>query len=143
MAMDYDTTYGTFKAAQKDLSAFSGWYLVARYGFKTWSEHFGSRRHGRTYCHTSHSIEESAKDIRFELFRVSKTGRLKRLRRVTENLPEGVPFVRMLPKLPVAISYDIETGRYRIRDEVLDALIERVPDTEWREGLGRVTDHHF
>lgn len=49
----------------------------------------------------------------------------------------------MLPKLPVAISYDIETGRYRIRDEVLDALIERVPDTEWQEGLGRVTDHHF
>lgn len=36
-----------------------------------------------------------------------------------------------------------EDDKYYIPDEVLDALIEFVPETEWKDGPGPITDYHF
>lgn len=139
--------YETYEAAQKDFSAFAGYYVVLKYGYKTWSEHFGSRRRGQYYCHTGYSTDEDANFKQYELFQVGKRGGLKRLHLVAKTLPENTPCVCTIE--PDKVSYcdlarkdDNSRYFYFIKDEVLDALIESIPETEWRKGPGPVTNYH-
>ena len=140
------SSYETYGAAQKDFSAFAGYYVVLKYGYKTQSEHFGSRRHGQYYCHTGYSTDEDANFKQYELFQVGKRGGLKRLHLVAKSLPEGTPFVHtMEPDKATCCYHEHKDGRYQyyIREEVLDALIESAPETKWRKGPGPVTNYHW
>lgn len=135
--------YETYEAAQRDFSAFAGYYVVLKYGYETKTECFGSRRHRRWYCHTGYSTSEHAKHVQYELFQVGKRGGLKRLHLVAKTLPEGVPFVSMKPDKVAYCRYEYQSDKYYIVEEVLDALIESIPETEWKDGPGPVTDYHF
>lgn len=138
--------YKTYEAAQRDFSAFAGYYVVLKYGYETWSEHFGSRRHGQYYCHTGYSTRGTANFKQYELFQVGKRGGLKRLHLVTKTLPEGTPFVcTMEPNNASCCYYEYKDDKeqYFIREEVLDALIESIPEAEWEKGPGPVTNYHW
>ena len=138
-------SYETYEAAQKDFSAFAGYYVVLKYGYETWSEHFGSRRHGRNYCHTSYSTDENANFKQYELFQVGKRGGLKRLHLVAEILPESIPFVcTMKPDEASCCYQEYEDGGYQyyIREELLDALVEFAPEAEWEKGPGPTSKYH-
>lgn len=135
--------YKTYEAAQKDFSAFAGSYVVLKYGYETHSEHYGSRRRGRWYCHTGYSTSEHAKHVQYELFQVGKRGGLKRLHLVARTLPEGIPFVSsMKPDKATCCQYNYENNKYYIPDEVLNSVIDSIPETEWMNGPGPVTNYH-
>lgn len=134
--------YETYEKAQRDFAAFAGYYVILKYGYASWSEYYGSKKHGRWYRRTGYSIVEGAKHIQYELFQVGKRGGLKRLHLVAKNLPEGTPFISsMQPDEATCCRY--EDGEYRIIEEVLDALIESIPETEWKDGPGPVTDYCY
>ena len=136
--------YDTYEQAQKDFAVFAGHYVILRYGYETHSEHYGSRRRGQWYCHTGFSTSEHAKHIQYELFQVGKRGGLKRLHLVTKSLPEGTPFVKtMRPDAATCCLYDYKVDKYLINEEVLDAVIESIPETEWKDGPGPVTNYHW
>ena len=138
---DIMTNYETYEAAQKSFSVFAGKYVILRYGYKTWSERIGSRRHGRTYCHTGYCTEEDAYHIQYELFQVGKRGGLKRLHLVARKLPEGTPFVsNMKPDRATCCEY--EDGSFFVNEELQNALIESVPDVEWKDGPGPISKYH-
>ena len=117
-------------------------YIVLRYGFITETECYGSGRHTQTYCHTRYSTDENAHGKQFELFQVGKRGGLKRLKKVTTRLPEGTPYVNMNPLEATVVRYDKAANEFTIKDEVLDSIIEDIPDVPFWKGPGQITDYH-